>query len=191
MTQRYYAPELPKTEATIRLSEPESQHALRVMRLAVGDSLTVFDGLGHESPATVASISRNACECLVEGAIAVDRSPVRELQFAVALPKHDRARELIERLTELGVKLVVPLIAQRSQRGPSASSIVKLERAVIEACKQCGRNDLMTISPPLTTREFFGHSIEADDGLIAHGGPPASRVMTLDHLGCQWQAHDS
>lgn len=133
----------------------ESHHAMRVMRVQIGDQITLFDGAGCESAAIVTGVDRNECRCDAEAAAVVDREPRRAVHLGIALPKPDRARELIERLTELGVKSVTPLIAQRTQRPPSESLLEKLRRGVIEACKQCQRNQLLQILPTQTSADFF------------------------------------
>lgn len=159
MTRRYYVPDLPRSGATVQLSDAESRHAIKVMRVSVGDSVVLFDGCGYESAAVITHVGRNDCQCTAESAIFVDRELKCSLHLAIALPKPDRARELIQRLTEIGTSKVTPLVAQRSQRPPTGSTIDKLRRAVIEACKQCGRNRLLEIGPVTSTDEFFsaGH----------------------------------
>jgi 16S rRNA (uracil1498-N3)-methyltransferase len=67
------------------------------------------------------------------------------LEVAASLPKGDRARFLVEKLTELGVVSYVPLATTRSVVHPREAKLEKLERYVIEACKQCGRNVLMEV----------------------------------------------
>src|SRR5205807_8112839 len=84
-------------------------------------------------------------------AVVVRESPERELLYrlevAAPLPKGDRAQFLIEKLTELGVTKYTPLRTSRSVVHPGAGKREKLERYVIEASKQCGRNMLMEIGP--------------------------------------------
>ena len=53
---------------------------------------------------------------------------------------------LVEKLVELGVSRFVPLQTRYSVAQPSSAALVRLERVVIEASKQCGRNRLMEIS---------------------------------------------
>src|SRR5205807_5163206 len=84
----------------------------------------------------------------VFAAVAADREPPFPLVVASALPKGDRGDFLIEKLTELGVTRFVPLVTARSVVVPKESTREKLERAVIEASKQCGRNRLMAVDPP-------------------------------------------
>ncbi len=170
MTRRYFAPDLPHSGGLVALPDAEAQHATRVMRVQTGDVVTLFDGKGSESQAVVVHVGRNECQCDAEPSAKVDREPSREIHLGIALPKPDRARELIERLTELGVKTVTPLVAERTQRPASDSVIEKLRRGVIEACKQCGRNELMQILPNSRADDFFAAS-SPTQRWIAHQSP--------------------
>ncbi len=96
---------------------------------------------------------------------------------------------MIERLTELGVSRIVPLTFERTQRPPSDSLVTKLKRAIIEACKQSGRNQLMTIAPVMTFGQWISQptfqraqSVERTVRLVAMpGGVPLSKFpISLD-----------
>jgi 16S rRNA (uracil1498-N3)-methyltransferase len=173
MTRRYYHPDLPAEGGCLQLSEPEFQHAVRVMRVQLGDQIELFDGKGHQASAIVNKITRRQLECSAESRQAVDREPNRLLRLGIALPKPDRARELIERLTELGVQSVTPLITSRTQRSPSASLLERLRRGSIEACKQSGRNRLICIDQPINAAAFFANSYTGATRWIADQSGPA------------------
>ena len=158
MTRRYYHPELPSSGGLIQLDDNEAQHAARVMRVETGDKITLFDGVGHEATAEIVSAGRREVTCQSGAPEEVDRESSAELVMGIAFPKPERAREMVERLTELGVARITPIIAQRSQRAPSSSLIGKLRRAVIEASKQCGRNQLLIVDEP----EKFAHFVSQD-----------------------------
>jgi len=184
MTRRYFAPELPTGGGHVTLSSEESQHAIRVMRVAVGDRVTLFDGDGSEAFAEVFELGRNQCHVRADPPQSVNREPRCQIHLAIAFPKPDRARELIERLTELGVHTVTPLVANRTQRPPSDSLLDKLRRGVIEASKQCERNQRMEIRSPTAATEFF---TEPSDGArwIAHAcddATPIADVIRPDHV---------
>lgn len=171
MTRRYFVDDLPAGGGPVSLGKDEATHATRVMRIAVGDAVTLFDGAGYEAIGEVASIGRNACVVVIDEPREVDREAAGRIELAVAFPKPDRARELVERLTEMGVARLIPIVASRTQRPPSDSLLEKLRRAVVEACKQSGRNRLMLIDPPVSSQAFFSGSFdEATTGhrLIAH-----------------------
>src|SRR5207237_1171370 len=81
----------------------------------------------------------------------------------------DRAQVLIEKLTELGATAFVPLRTGRSVVEPRETRLEKLERYVIEASKQCGRNVLMSIEPPADWDDFV-HAQRRGGKLLAHPG---------------------
>ena len=178
MTRRYFVSELPSRGGHIQLPDAEAQHAVRVMRVQVGESIELFDGRGQECQATVRHIGRNQCECDALPPRRVDREPGIIVDLGIALPKPDRAKELIERLTELGVHSVTPLLAERSQRPPSGSLLEKLDRAVVEACKQSGRNQLLTIHPPQSAKDFLAAS-HPGTKLLAHPAPDGRTLSSL------------
>ncbi len=155
MTHRYYHPDLPASGGRVQFSEAEFQHAAKVMRVQVGDEIELFDGRGRQAAAVIREVTRRSLDCVAAPPKAVDREPVRQLDLGIALPKPDRARELVERLTELGVKSVTPLITSRTQRPPSGSLLERLRRGSIEACKQSGRNMLLQINDSASAGDFF------------------------------------
>lgn len=168
MTRRYYHPNLPPNGGSVTLGESESQHAIRVMRVKVGDEIVLFDGKAMQAGATVSEVTRRDCHCSVLAAEHIDREPTNKLHLAVALPKPDRAKELIERLTELGVATVTPIVAERTQRPPSPSLMDKLRRGVIEACKQSERNVLMQIADPTSLEDYLETAGSVSTKWIAH-----------------------
>ncbi|TWU46745.1 RsmE family RNA methyltransferase [Rubripirellula reticaptiva] len=176
MTRRYFVPDLPRNGGLVPLPSEEAQHAIRVMRIRVDDPMTLFDGCGYEAEATVISLGRNKCQCQAEVASAINREPACKVHMAIALPKPDRAKELVERLTELGVASLTPILGKRSQRPPKDTFLEKLRRASVEACKQSGRNQLMEIHDTVSAIDYFESTIEGPR-LIAH---PTQSTASLD-----------
>src|SRR6056297_865301 len=158
MTRRYFHPFLPESGGIVELSADEAAHANRVMRVKPGDSIELFDGKGCQAIATVVKTTRNGCCCDAQSAVGVSREPERFVTGATALPKGDRAKAMVERLTELGVKRLVPLLTDRTQGNRQLTSwCTKLERVTVEACKQCGRNELMEIAGPIESDAFIAN----------------------------------
>ncbi|MEL6108069.1 MAG: RsmE family RNA methyltransferase [Planctomycetota bacterium] len=172
MTRRYYAPQLPGDGGLVSLSSEEAAHAARVMRAQVGEVITLFDGNGNESSAEIVSISKRDCVCRANPTEPVDREPRLKLHLAIALPKPDRAKEMIERLTELGVDRLTPLRCARSQRAPSPGLLEKLPRIVIEACKQSGRNRLLRIDDVSSFADFIQLPLDSPRWIAHPGGQP-------------------
>ncbi|MCA9138265.1 MAG: 16S rRNA (uracil(1498)-N(3))-methyltransferase [Planctomycetales bacterium] len=160
MTRRYYAPELSPAGGLIQLSDEEAGHAARVMRAQIGDSIQLFDGCGNQADATVHSIDKRHCAVFASPPQAIDREPACRSHFGIAFPKPERAKEMIERLTELGVHRITPITCDRTQRPPTDALLTKMRRIVIESCKQCERNHLMAIDRPVNFDEFVCRPLE-------------------------------
>lgn len=168
MTRRYFVPELPESGGPVALPPDEAGHAARVMRAAVGDRVVLFCGDGREAEAEIASVAKRHVFVEAQPPREVSREADHPLCVAVSLPKGDRARSLVERLTELGVATVQPILCERTQSAPSASAIEKLRRWVIEASKQCGRNRLMQVADPIRFDVYLGQVDPDEVHLIAH-----------------------
>ena len=154
MSERFFV-EQPITGSTAELVDAEAQHLAKVMRAAVGDEVILFDGSGAEFTAKVARIAKSGVTLEVVERREINREPRVVLTLAVALPKGERQKWLVEKLTELGAARLVPLITERGVAQPVDAAIARLSRAVIEASKQCGRNRLMEIAPPREALEYF------------------------------------
>src|SRR5262249_22986805 len=78
----------------------------------------------------------------------------------------------VEKLTELGATVFVPLWTSRSVVQPREAKLEKLQRHVVEAGKQCGRNVLMQVNP-LTGWEKYCRSADLPAlRVLAHPGEP-------------------
>ncbi len=159
---------------------PEAHHLSNVCRVRPGDAVCLFNGDGREYPARVRDVSRR--EVTVE-VLAVE-TPVREvghrLEIAAPLPKGDRAQFLVEKLTELGATAYVPLQTARSVVHPRDAKLDKLQRYVIEASKQCGRNVLLHVGPLTAWSEYARRDDLPAQKLLAHPGGEAMREVRGD-----------
>lgn len=153
MPDRFFCPNLDASE-TARLEGSEVHHASRVLRKSAGDEIEIFNGSGRVALAKIAKISKKTVDLEIVDSWEFP-PPEVELTLASAIPKSDRFRFLIEKSVELGVDRFIPLIFERSVVKPNSGKQAKMEQAVIEACKQCGRNRLMTIEQPLLLRRLL------------------------------------
>jgi 16S rRNA (uracil1498-N3)-methyltransferase len=181
MSERFFSSE-PIVAERVLLGGAEAHHLLHVMRAAVGDSVMLFDDSGAEFTAVIEKSGRSEVELRVTGRHEISRELPFELSVGVALPKGERQKWLVEKLTELGVTMLTPLVTQRGVAQPTGSALERLGRAVIEAAKQCGRNRLMQIAEPQTWDEWISPSERDHDNvterrLVAHpGGMPLAKI---------------
>jgi 16S rRNA (uracil1498-N3)-methyltransferase len=183
MSDRFFSAK-PITGDRVTLDGPEAHHLLHVMRATVGTEVALFDNSGAEFVAVVESTRRSEAILRVTDRREVNRELPFPLIVGVALPKGDRQKWLVEKLTELGVTALVPLLTERGVAQPTASAAERLARSVIEATKQCGRTRLMQIAPPQSLATFLTTPLAGDPQspearrLIAH--PNATPLAQLN-----------
>ena len=191
MTRRYFAPDLLEQHGTLALSDDEARHAARVMRLQPGDSLELFDGAGNQADAIVLHIDKRSCTVQFEPATEVNREPHVHSHLLIALPKPERAKEMAERLCELGVGEITPVSCQRTQRPPTQHLLEKLRRTMIESCKQSTHN----VVPVLNDCVEFARAVDLVKeqrplvAWIAH--PGGQDLLEIDLAATQSSAADS
>src|SRR5437868_6925707 len=146
MSERFYV-NCPLGPGPVELRGPEAHHLAVVCRLRPGDAVCLFNGDGREYPAVVVEAGKRSVGLEVTEVLAPPRERGHRLEVAAPLPKGDRAGFLVEKLTGLGATGLVPLRTRRSVVHPGETKREKLERYVVEASKQCGRNVLLRIEP--------------------------------------------
>jgi 16S rRNA (uracil1498-N3)-methyltransferase len=167
MSERFYV-NLPLTPGPLLLEGPEAHHLATVCRLRPGNEVCLFNGDGREYPARVTHVARRDITLEILGAEAPQRELPFTLEVAAPLPKGDRSQFLLEKLTELGVTTFVPLTCHRSNAHPRDSKRDKLERYVLEASKQCGRNVLMKIDEMTEWPAYCARGNAEEMRILAH-----------------------
>ena len=165
---RYYVPNLPKA-GSVLLPAEESHHALRVRREMEGGFCVAFDGKGNRANCKIVRTTKRDVTIEIESFCFEPNELPGKILLAVAMPKGDRQKGVIEKAVELGVHELIPLICHRSVAIPSESSAEKWARIVIEACKQCERNRNMVIASPCSFESLIQfHSSNSQLHMIAH-----------------------
>ncbi len=126
------------------LPAEEWKHALKVMRLPVGSRMRICDGKGKGALCRIAE--GQALEWLQD--LTPLPKPRLPLHMAVGmLQKADRFEWMVEKLAELGVEKLYPLLTERSPY--SRIKINRLEKIAQSAMKQSGRFTLMEVAEPM------------------------------------------
>lgn len=154
MSQRFYLADLPNS-GVVRLGDQESRHLL-VSRHAVDDCVWLFDGQSAEArEARIVSHSKSGVDLEFTGKCDGGRcEPVLAITLATCVPKGDRLDWLVEKAVEVGVSRLQLLRSERSVVEPRVTKLSRLERIIVEASKQCGRNRLMRLAPLADWSDF-------------------------------------
>ena len=138
---------------TITVTEGDYNHIRNVLRMHIGESITVCDGHGADYRCEIAEYSDGQCLLAVKERIPSAVELPVEITLYQGLPKKDKMELIIQKAVELGAARIMPVLCERT--------IVKLEdpkkeqrkmerlRAISEsAAKQSGRGILPEIADP-------------------------------------------
>ncbi|MER3414904.1 MAG: hypothetical protein C4297_01650 [Gemmataceae bacterium] len=170
MAERFYI-NAPIRLGRVALTGAEAHHIRDVCRLGVGAEVTLFNGDGAQYRAVICHSTKGQVVLEVTAREEIVRELPVHVAVAAPLPKGDRTQFLLEKLTELGVGSFIPLRTRYSIRHPAETRRDKLQRYIIEACKQCGRNRLMHLD-----------QVRLWEDLVAQPDLPAERWL-LDASG--------
>jgi 16S rRNA (uracil1498-N3)-methyltransferase len=179
---RFYLPASEWNAESPRLSESESHHAHDVLRLAVGDKITVFDGQGHESTARISAIE-NRQAVLSLGARTSSTPLPGSLVLAQAIPKGKTMEMIVQKAVELGAATIAPLLSDRTvvklDSEEKTRKRSKWQEVALEACKQCGQNFLPEVLEPQSVASFLEKMPRRGLFLIASLQPDARKIKDV------------
>jgi len=154
------------------LSPEESRHAVRALRLAPGDRVTVFDAnetWSGEIESTEGKVSVRLLEKLAAPALP-------RVVVAAAAPKGERLDWMVEKLAELGVAEFVPVRFDRSVVEPGEGKRKRLEKIAVAAAKQSGA-PVMKISPQRPVDQLPADALLASPGAAERLQPGGGFVV--------------
>lgn len=172
---RFYLPNLQQPV----LSADEAHHCVHVLRLKVGNTLSVFDGRGHEAQARIAEIAKDSVRLTI---LQHSKTPSLRcrITLAQAIPKKNMDL-IVQKATELGVAAIVPLISERTivKLDDDTGKPARWRDIALEACKQSGNNWLPEIHAPQNARDFLASLPRSDLNLIASLQPDAKPLKSI------------
>lgn len=132
------------------------KYLVTVLRLAVGDAVTILDGDGGLYPGTIALIGKQDVVCDLGEMVAAGGEPERDVHLWLPLLKGEKMDWVVQKATELGVAAIHLMETERSIAQPSANKLERWRRIAREAAEQCERGRLPRLleSRPLANRSL-------------------------------------
>ncbi len=165
--QLFYAPSFTTPEYT--LSEEESKHCVRVLRLGEGDTLHITDGVGNLFCCHIFDAHPKRCRVrVVEQLSEYEKLPYHLVMGVAPTKNSDRYEWFLEKATEIGVGEIYPLLTSHSER--KSTKAERDERVVTAAMKQSLKAYHPTMHPLTPFNEIVKLPFEGDK-FIAHCNP--------------------
>lgn len=185
MIPRFFCPVPAGHTGPLELPSAVAHHIERVLRLADGDRVTLFDGSGREFEAQLEKAGRT-----LRAQLGASSEPVRESPLQITLMQclaaSDKMDWIVQKAVELGVTRIRPVASRRAVvrlAGDRARRRVEhWQQIAVAACEQCGRNRIPDILPLLSLPQAVGAA--SGQRLLLHpeGG------VTLRQVGVQADA---
>lgn len=168
----FFVPEIRR--GTAELTGDAAQHLVRVLRVETGQQFEISDNRNRYL-ATITTSRKSSVVFEVNERLP-DAEPIPDVTLLVCLFKFDHLEWLLEKSTELNVLRIIPVIAERSEKGLAQAAPKRRERwerILLESSQQCRRvtlpelSDLKTLPEALETTAT--HRVILDE---MRQGPP-------------------
>ena len=141
------------TEAGGCITGEDAKHIAKVLRMKVGDELTVCDTKGRDYDCMIEEIGAGEVRLKVLSVAPSQSEPDVRVHLYQAMPKADKMETIIQKAVELGAASITPVMTRRCVSRPDAKSmdkkLVRYNRIALEAAKQCGRGVVPPVLPLL------------------------------------------
>jgi len=164
---RFHIPPANWNPASLAVTGDEFHHCRDVMRCRPGDRVVVFNGVGTEADVEILSLDAARAPLKVWTLSETPRPPA-SLTLGQAVPKGKNMDLIVQKATELGASVIVPLLSERTvvrlDPDEARRKQEKWQRVAVEACKQCGQNWLPEVALPVSVDTFVAKAGRARPG---------------------------
>lgn len=140
----------------VRIEDSVQVHQIRkVLRLTTGDSLLVLDGGGSIYSCEIAGAARGEILARIRSRAEASGEPPVSIEVAMPLIRGERFDWALQKLTELGASVVVPVKSSRSVvRSAGSGRMARWAAILREAAEQCERAAIPRIVEPCSIEDF-------------------------------------
>ena len=155
---RIYTPQALLLEGSAELQGPAGHYLTRVLRLTVGDTLTLFNGDGKDYIAEICQIERQKVMLRVTSSDDPDNESPLKITLVQAISRGERMDYSLQKATEMGVFCIQPVTSDRVEvrldNKRQLKRLVHWRGVVISACEQSGRALVPEVKMPVSLAEW-------------------------------------
>ncbi|HTW38058.1 MAG TPA: 16S rRNA (uracil(1498)-N(3))-methyltransferase [Steroidobacteraceae bacterium] len=168
-------------DSRLMVAGAAANHIRRVLRLAPGDPLTLFDGRGGEYDARIEGLGKDTVIVAVGSRHPIERESPLAITLAQGVSRGERMDLVVQKATELGVRRIVPVLTERTVvrlgAQPSDPKVRHWRAIAVAACEQCGRNAVPEIASPVSLETFLSGKLLSRGETTAAEDSGATRVV--------------
>jgi len=150
-TIRLYFPDKIQSDFSSHLTNEQTHYVKDVMRLKIGDKLSIFNTLG-EWKAIIESYEKNGAKIKIMEKIR-DAENEKNIWLAFSPIKQNPLNFVIQKGTELGVQKFIPVLSDRTI--VREINIERVNKIILEASEQSNRISVPEINKPVSLNFFL------------------------------------
>jgi len=140
----------------VAIGGADARKIVTVLRLREGDAVELIDSTGTLFEAGL-HVDGNAVSATLLSSRPAEAIAARSIDVAQAVPKGQKMDFVIEKISELGARAMLPFYSERSvAREAGPAKIDRWRRVARAAAQQCGRNSILDVSPPVAFEALLG-----------------------------------
>ena len=159
------------------LAEDATHYLSRVLRVATGQQVVVFNGDGFDYSAEITRFDRGALGVLLQARLPARPESMLHITLVQAVSRGERMDLTVQKATELGVSAMQPLFSARTEVRLKGEKLLRRmehwRKVVISACEQSGRARLPVLHAPVDLEEW-AHSASASRRFVCLPGADRS-----------------
>ena len=138
----------------ITIDTEDVNHITRVLRMKIGDKITVCDSMGYDYTAEIFEINQSCILCRELEKTKSDTEPALKVVLFQGIPKGSKMEYIIQKTTELGIFKIVPVSMSRcvskiENKKDGDRKRERWQKISESAAKQSGRGIVPEISAPV------------------------------------------
>ncbi|WP_322793269.1 RsmE family RNA methyltransferase [Bellilinea sp.] len=181
---RFFVPPSSFKGSMIHFPQECARQMAQVLRLNPGCKVIALDGSGREAVVQLDNLSSREASGIVLGWQKNEREPVLHLTVGLALTQREKFEWTLQKVTEIGVSRIVPLVTRRSlvqQTAQVLEKVARWQRIIQEAAEQSGRGIVPYLDQPSLLRDFLLLGREFEIALIAWEGETGRFISRVVH----------
>jgi 16S rRNA (uracil1498-N3)-methyltransferase len=170
---RFYCSSADVSADSITIRDKEQVHHIKdVIRLKEGERVIVFDDHANEFDCVIGKITLTQVVFAVKNRVAADNAPNSRpvITIACAIPKHSKIDDIIDKLTQLGVDRVIPLMTERVivrlDKEKKSNRLERWQKIALAASKQSQRNKVPVVDEVTDVKDLIASAQGFDLKLI-------------------------
>ncbi|WP_076414267.1 16S rRNA (uracil(1498)-N(3))-methyltransferase [Shewanella sp. UCD-KL12] len=150
---------------SLALDDEAASHVGRVLRMAPGEQICLFNGGNEDFQTEIISASKKNVSVKVLSSNANNSESPLHIHLGQVISRGDRMDFTIQKSVELGVNTITPLFSERCGVKLSGERLEKKihqwQKIVIAACEQSGRSHVPEIRPAMSLEAWCSEQTDA------------------------------